>query len=188
MAEIEFEAPLARSELRERLRGRLDALIPGLQLIAEDVLGAETRIDLVALDPQGRATLVLVADPGRELERVADALAQREWLAPRLADWRKLAPQLRLRPEAGTLALVVGSQFGSRARAVARALGEGVCELVVARAVRNGTATGLLLEPLREAPERPALLRESGTRSLFRSGLTDAQLGLSPEERREFEA
>jgi hypothetical protein len=187
MAELTFEAPLPRVELRDRLRGRLDALRSGLQLIAEDVLGDETRIDLVALDADGRATLVLVAEPGHELERVADALAQREWLAPRLADWCKLAPQLRILPEAGVFVLVVGNGFEARARALARTLGADDCELVIARAVRNGTATGLLLEPLREAARNPALPGESGVRSLFRSGLTDAQLGLSTEERREFE-
>lgn len=188
MAEIEFDAPLSRLELRARLRERLGTLGLGLALVAEDVLGSESRIDFVTVDPQGRATLVVVADPGRELESVADALAQREWLAPRLPDWRKIAPQLRLHPEAGAFALVVGSAFGPRARAVASALGEGVCDLVVARAVRNGTATGLLLEPLRATAERAALPPATGVRSTFRSGLTDAQLGLSAEERREFEA
>ncbi len=187
MTELTFEGALPGSELRSRLRSRLDELRPGLHLIAEDVLGAESRIDLVTLDPAGRTTLVLIAEPDRELERVADALADRDWLAPRLADWRQLAPQLALRPEAGVSALVVGTRFGARERALARVAGKGVCELVVARAVRNGSAAGVMLESLGDEVRDPAVPNITRVRSRFRSGLDDSEIRLSTRERHAFE-
>src|SRR5512147_3302648 len=94
--------PERRSQ-RDRLalRGALLRLTPPLESIAEDVLGLVSRIDLVTRDPDGAVTLVLVARAGDDLARLGEGLAQRVWLAPRLADWNQLAPHLALSSDAG---------------------------------------------------------------------------------------
>lgn len=182
MAELSAVAALARSELREQVRERLDEIAGPLELVAEQLLGADGRIDFVGLDADGRATLVLVAEPGRELERVADALLERAWVAARLPDWRQLAPQLRLRPEAGARALVVAQQLDERARAVARSAGPDPIGLVRVRPVRNGAGLALLIEG-REEPgvEPPAL--DPALRSRFRTGLPEGAGALFEDER-----
>jgi len=169
------------------LRARLGQLGRGLRALAEDVLGADERIDFVACDAEGRVAVLLVAEPGRELERLAEALAQRAWVAARLADWRQLAPELPLRPEAGVRALVLVAEAGPRLRTVAGALGAEAPELWLYRCVRNGTGLDILLEPRGRAPEPPSPSRNLPLTAAFRSALTDAQLGLSPEEIAEFE-
>ena len=63
------------------------------------MLGADARVDLVALDPDGRVTLVLWTTGSDDLALVALALAQRAWVEARLPDWAQLAPTLGL--EAG---------------------------------------------------------------------------------------
>lgn len=182
MAELAAAQPLARSELRERLRGHLDEIAEGLEIVAEQLLGADGRIDFVTLDADGRATLVLVAEPGHELERVADAIAQRAWVAARLHDWRQLAPQLRVRPEAGARCIVVGQQLDERTRTVARAAGPEPVGLVGVRPIRNGSGVGLLFERQDgTAASRPGL--DPGLQSRFRTGLSEAAAGLFEDDR-----
>lgn len=175
--------PASAGRLRSRLRQSLGRLEPGLRVLAEDVLGLETSLDFVAADGTGRLVLVLVAEPGRELEAIADALAQCRFLAPRVKDWRKLAPELPLDPERGVRALVVAAEFGARARAAAEALGPERLELVRSRAVGSDGLDELELRRLRERPARPAADEPA---SAFRTGLSDADLGLSAAERAEF--
>lgn len=171
-----------REGLRGHLRDGLAKLEPGLRVLAEDVLGLETSLDLVAADAAGRLVLVLVAEPGRELETIADALAQSRFLAPRVRDWCKLAPDLPLEPGRGVRALVVAPRFCARARAAAEAIGRERLELVRSRPAAAGElelgrpAEGAS-RPL--ADPRPAIEAESA----FRTGLTDADLGLCPAER-----
>ena len=117
--------PERRSQ-RERLalRGALLRLTPPLEAFAEDVLGLGSRIDLVARDPDGAVTLILVAAAENDLARLGEGIAQRVWLAPRLADWNQLAPHLALVPERGVHLLLVAPRFDERTRTAAAALGQ----------------------------------------------------------------
>jgi len=179
-----------RRELLRLLRASAAELWPALRVIAEDVLGADARIDWVALEPGGGACIALVASPGEDLELVARGLAQRAWLAPRLRDWVQIAPRIGLRPEAGVRALLFCPAFRSEASAAAAALGPDTVSLATYRCVRDGVGVSVLVEPLggqgaiRSAEsavaDRPPL-------EPFRTGLSDLDLGLSPDERREFE-
>jgi hypothetical protein len=179
-----------RAELLRELRARASELWPALRVIAEDVLGAETRIDWVALEPGGRAVVVLVGEAGEDLELVARGLAQRAWLLPRLRDWAQLAPRVGLRPEAGVRALLLSPAFRPEAAAAAASLGPEALSLATYRCVRDRSGSSVLLEAVSTAappgeeapPEAPAVRLEP-----FRTGLTDADLGLTPEERLEFE-
>jgi len=177
-----------RRELLRLLRASAAGLWPAWRVIAEDVLGAESTIDWVALEPGGRACLVLVGEQGEDLELVTRALAQRAWLGPRLRDWLQLAPRIGLRPEAGARALLLCPAFRSEAQAAASALGSEVLSLVSYRCVRDAAGVSVLVEPIRtasgaaEASEAPAQPPQP-----FRTGLSDLDLGLTPDERLEFE-
>jgi hypothetical protein len=182
-----------RAELVRQLRARAGELWPALRVIAEDVLGADATIDWVALEPGGRVVAVLVGESGQDLELVARALAQRAWLEPRIRDWLQLAPRVGLRPEAGVRALLVCPGFRSEAIAAARALGPDVLTLASYRCVRDRSGVSVLLEPIERAPEETAA---GGAEPLpppgpapepFRTGLSDLDLGLTAEERHEFE-
>jgi hypothetical protein len=117
--------PPERRPQRDRLalRGALLRLTPPLETLAEDVLGVVSRIDLVTRDPDGAVTLVLVAQAGADLARLAEGIAQRAWLAPRLDDWNQIAPHLALQADAGVALLLVAPHFDDRTRAAAQALG-----------------------------------------------------------------
>ena len=161
------------------LRSDLEKLEPGLHVLAEDVLGLDRRVDFVACDAQGRLVIGLLPTQGRELEAVADALAQLEFLAPRVGDWKKLSPDLPLDPGAPARALLLATDFPLRARAAARAAGHGRVELVLRR-------SGHLVRRLGEARPRPAERKPAAAirpRSGFRTGLRDEDLGLTPEAR-----
>src|SRR5262249_48361268 len=111
--------PAERRAQRDRLalRGALLRLVPPLETFAEDVLGLVSRIARVARDPDGGVTLVLVASEGADLARLAEGVAQRVWLEPRLADWNQLAPHLALAPERGVRVLLLALRFDDRTRA-----------------------------------------------------------------------
>jgi hypothetical protein len=159
------------------LRNDLEKLEPGLRILAGDVLGLDRRLEYVAADRQGRLVVCLQAAPGRELEAVADALAQIEFLIPRVADWKKLSPDLPLDPSAPARALLVAADFPLRARAASRSAGAGRVELVLRR---SGHQVRRLSRPKRKTAPTPP------PRSSFRTGLRDEDLGLTPEERVEF--
>jgi hypothetical protein len=170
---------------------RLHRIVPGYRAVAEDLLADASRIDLFGVAGDGQAVIALIGGPGDDLILVARALAQREWLAPRLADWRKLAPGLGL-ADAPVRALVLCSEFGSEARAAAGAVAPGIA-LVSWRYLRNGSDADLLLEPLGPAaPAGPEPAAEPDRRapepaSRFRSGLSESDLGLTAAERAEFD-
>ena len=160
---------------RERLalRGALLRLTPPLETIAEDVLGVVSRIDLVARDPDGAVSVVLVAQAGEDLPRLAEGLAQRAWLAPRLPDWNQLAPPLALAAERGVRVLLVAPRFDDRARAAAEALGPDQVRLAELLPRGDLDVELRLLEPGPAVPPTqppsPSPRRETG----FRTGLRD---------------
>jgi hypothetical protein len=180
LAELRLVEPPRRAELRRAIRSRLVDLGLVLRTIAEDVLGADSSIDWVGLDPQGGVVLVLVADDTEDLALVARALAQRAWVAARLRDWKQLAPGLGLGPEAPVRVALLAPRFGAAAIAAARALGDPVAAIATYRCIRNGGEVEILLEPVYTETARgePAVPTSS-----FRSGLCDADLSLTDEER-----
>jgi hypothetical protein len=182
--DLRLAPPPPRAELLRRLRGRLGDAVPGWQLLAEDVLGAETPIDFVGAEPSGRVVLVLVGTGDDDLEGVARALAQRAWLEPRVRDWLKLAPNLRVRPEAGVRAVLLWPAFRAETRAAARSLGPEAVSLAVYRFVRDASGEDVLVE-LPDPPRGPC--RAPVAPAPFRAGITDEDLGLTREERAEFE-
>jgi hypothetical protein len=187
LPELSLTAPPPRADLLRQLRLRLDEVAPGVRVVAEGVLGADATIDFIGVEPDGRVTLVLVGEAGGDLELVALGLAQRAWVEARLRDWRQLAPELGLRPEAGVRLVLLSPGFRPESRAAARALGPAAPELGVYRCVRNVAGVETLLEPLGEPTSAPAGSVEPTPAAPFRTGLTDADLGLTAEERREFQ-
>jgi hypothetical protein len=182
------ESPPRRDLLR-LLRASAAAIWPAQRVIAEDVLGADAKIDWVALEPGGRACAVLVGERGEDLELIARGLAQRSWLAPRLRDWLQLAPRIGLRPEAGARALLFCPEFRGEALAAAGAVGSEVLSLASYRCVRDADGVSVLIEPIRDAGGAVDALeaRQQQPAEPFRTGLSDLDLGVTPDERREFE-
>ncbi|MEE9608035.1 MAG: hypothetical protein V3U03_09875 [Myxococcota bacterium] len=191
MSDLTLAPPPPRAQLLRQLRGRLGELVASLRLVAEGLLGAEAPIDFVGVEPSGRITLILVGDDGQDLELVGRALAQRRWVEARARDWLQLAPGLGIRPEAGVRVVLLCARFQPETLAAARALGSGVLELAHYRCVRNGTGVDTLVEavwtPTASQVHQPGAQRTAEPPPPpFRTGLTDADLGLTPEEQREF--
>jgi hypothetical protein len=171
-----------------RLRALRRALAAGpehLRVVAEDLLGAETRIDWVCAGPDGETWVVLQAEAGRDLELVARGLAQRAWVEARLADWLQLAPELGLRPEAGVHALLLCPAFGSEARAAAAAVAApGPIRLATCHFEREGAELRAWIAPVEHPAARPAQVPSGpAPQAEFRTGLSDADLGVSAEEK-----
>lgn len=189
MPELSFTSSPPRTELLRQLRLRLPEALPGLRLVAEGILGADSRIDFVGVDAEGRVALVLVGEREHGLVLLGRGIAQRAWVVDRLRDWLQLAPALGIRPEAGISLVLMAPGFDRETEAAARSLGKAAPQLAVYRCVRNGAGVEALLEPRdgqgapAEAPPGPA----AAVAAPFRTGLTDADLGLSADERSEFE-
>jgi hypothetical protein len=188
VAELQLLGSLPRAELHERVRARMAEFGGALRVIAEDLLGADTTIDWIAVDVEGQVAVVLLGQAGRELELIATGVAQRAWVSARLKDWLQLAPNLGLKPEAKVRLLLIGAAFDGTARQAAAALGETV-ELWTYRCVRNGAGADVLLERASGPASSGPRSRSPGAppTSAFRSNLSDPQLGLSAAERAEFE-
>jgi hypothetical protein len=181
-------ARLPRPELRAALR-RSSPFEPPLDIVAEDVLGAEGPIDLVGVDPGGRVVAVLVGEPGEDRELLTRGLAQRAWLRPRLRDWLKLQPALPFSPEAPVAAWLLCASFGPDSLAAAAEIGAELVELFALRCVQNGSEAAVLVDRLSAPPpvRQRASTASPAPGSRFRSGLSEQDLGLSPEEIRDFE-
>jgi hypothetical protein len=185
------QAP-SRAELRLRVRQNVDRLDPSLQVLGEDILGLVSPIDLVAQDGAGNIVLILIDDEGRDGALLTRALAQRAWLQPRLSDWLKLSPQLDIRPDAPIRSILLARDFGSETLAAVGSLRDGVVQLATYRYVAFSTKRTVLLELVETDPAHPASRVEGASGEdeaapipAFRSGLSDADLGLSSAERAE---
>jgi len=190
MPELSAVPAPPRPELLRLLRARLGESRPELRFVAEGLLGAELPIDWVAVEPSGRTLLVLVGADGADLELVARGLAQAAWVGARLGDWRQLAPDLGVRPGAGVRVVLLCPEFRPETLAAARALGERAPQLVRYRCLRVGPRTEAWLEPAPGAPDPAPAAASSPVPEAapFRSGLSEAELSLSAEERAEFAA
>ena len=198
LPDLSLTATPPRPELLRQLRLRLPEVLPGVRLVAEGMLGAGALIDFVGVDSDGRAVLVLVGEGGDDLALLGRALAQRAWVDPRLRDWLQLAPDLGVRPEAGVRVLLLAAEFGPEARAAVETLGADAPELWDMRCLRNGSGVTVLLEPAGVAAAPPVAGAVPSAEPIepapgalphpvFRTGLTEADLDLTPAERREFE-
>jgi len=213
LPDLRLITPPPREPLLRGLRLRLRDVVPGWRPLAEGLLGAESRIDFVGLEPGGRVVIVLVGEAGEDLELVSQGLAQAEWVKARLGDWLQLAPELPVRSESGVRAQLLCSSFRPQARAAARALGSSRIGLATYRWVENGSKLEPLVEILLDdedasgVPQEPAAIqpdlpRDAANRTepqqqpdttqddalpSFRSNLVDEDLGLTPEELAEFE-
>lgn len=182
--------PSTRTERRQAIRRQLETIVPGLRLVADDVLAEASTVDLVGVDSHGRAVLVLIADHGEDLASFTRALAARAWVNLRVRDWAQLAPALKLRPAAGVRALLVCSSFDPDTAAAALSLGSEGIELVRydAGPGEHGSPGRIEFVSSRQVRGRSAAVpRLQGEASTFRSGLDEEDLGLSPEEIREFD-
>lgn len=179
--------PPPPAEVRQFVRRRMILLEPATRILAEDLLAETSRVDLVAVDHQGQAVLVLIGQEGEDRALLTRALAQCAWARTRLGDWLKLAPQLDLEAAAGVRAIILSPSFHPETLLAASSLEAPKVSTVVYRCISNETRSQLLLEaaPRRAAGPGDALSRSLGHVSPFRSGLTESDLGLSPEERQE---
>lgn len=164
----------------EPIARRLAQLPEPLEVLVEELLGLESRIDLLARDPRGQVVLVLLAEPGGDLARLTDALAQRAWSEARIGDWARLAPERGLRPDLGVRVLLLAPRFDPRTLAAAESLPAGRVELATYRVLRDEAgladdeAPGVLLDGVdagRAGAAVPA--DERRPRSRFRTGLRD---------------
>jgi len=189
LADLALARPPQRSQLTEALRARLGEVVPSLHLIAEGVLGADSRIDFVGVEPAGRVVLILVGEEDDDLALIGRAVAQRAWVEPRIRDWIQLAPNLGLRPGAGVRAVLLCPAFGGETQAAAAALGSETVSLVRYHSLHNRGNLEILIEPVtRETPHGSGPNRpDRSDAPRFRTGLSHEDLGLTAEEYAEFE-
>lgn len=172
----EAAPPAARRERLRRIGRRLAALPDPLEVIAEGWRGLEARIDLLARDGRGQVVLVLVAEAGEDPARLTDALAQRAWAEPRLADWAQLAPERGLRPDLGLRVLLLAPRFDPRTLAAAGCLAPGCVELATYRCVGEREDADVLLDAAEAGRAGAAVAADDpAPRSRFRTGLRDTR-------------
>jgi hypothetical protein len=182
LTELRLTSTPPPDDRRRLLRDAFGVLVPGWRPLAENVLGADARIDWVGRDGEGRCVIALIGRAGEDLALVAQGLAQRAWVAARVADWAQLAPDAGLRPGAEVSAVLLAPEFRPAAVAAARAAGGPALRLAALRFVENGSGVALLLEPIAGFGDA-----ERAGATGFRSGLSAADLDLTPEERAEFD-
>jgi hypothetical protein len=197
----DFSIEIAHRISRDDVSRQLPQLSPPLRLVAKDWLAESHRIDFVTLDPEGHVVLVLQGSDGEDTALLVRALAHRAWVKARLDDWRQLAPQLGIAPQAMVRCVLLCPSFLPETVAAAETL-EGAVQLVLGCTICLGTDQRVVFEALTEptaprAPKRPAATAAPPETSPteadpgpdptpFRSGLTEADLGLLPEDLREF--
>ena len=186
LPDLQLIAPPPREELQRQLLPRLPDIVPGMRLLARNLLAAEDRIDFVALEPTGRVALILLSTEEDDLELIGKALAHRAWIEPRLSDWLQLAPGLGVRPDRGVNTLLLCHSVRPETLAAAGSLG-GALSLARYRCVQSEAGAETLLE-IEWLPEAPASsVGIASETPPFRTGLSDADLDLSEAERREFD-
>ncbi len=160
-----------------------------MRALADEILGLSSVIDLVAVDGEGCTVLVLIGQAGEDMALVTRALAQRAWLAPRLRDWLKLAPDLGIRPEGPVRAILLAPNFQPEARAAVESIGAEALQLVTYRRTAGDRGCVLWLEDSASQPTPATTQSRPAQRKLpaFRSGLSEGDLSFSGDELREFD-
>jgi len=192
----DFSIDVSHEVSREAVREQLPHLRPPLRLLAEELLAEESTIDFVTVDPAGHVALLLLGKEGEDASLLTRGLAHRAWVKARLEDWRQLAPDLGLAADANVSAVLLCPSFRPETLTAAEALGDAV-QLVLCCSVHSGggdsrvvfeTLTGPAPGPAargpRTAPSAVSARRPEPTS--FRSGLTEADLQLTADERLEF--
>jgi len=166
---------------RRLLRGALGEWIPGWQPLAENMLGADARIDLLGRDAAGRAVIALLdLEPDGDMALVAWGLAQCAWVDARLPDWAQLAPDAGFASAAGARALLLAPRFRSAALAAAAVHPD--LQLLELRLSDDGRSEPRLwLESVDGAVPAGSTRRSNGGGG-FRSGLSAEDLDLTPDE------
>jgi hypothetical protein len=133
--------------------------------------------------------LILVGEEGDDLELIGRAVAQRAWVEPRIRDWIQLAPNLGVRPGAGTRAVLLCPSFRHETETAAAALGDQAVSLLRYRCLQNGGNLEILIEPIARAVARDSTPPKPDRSALpaFRTGLSHEDLGLTAEEHVEFD-
>ena len=177
------------SESTAALRERLALESPELRPIAENVLAAVYRVDLVALDGNGVAHTILEAGEGEDPAMLTHAVAASAWLSARLAVWAQLAPDAGINTAAPARAMLVATNFHPDTVAMAEVLGADRLRLV-----QLAPATPRALPPAEAAPETrssragsgPQMVRpeqsqatEPSRTSRFRTRLDPTDLGFT---------
>jgi len=146
LAELRIVPPRAREDLLDAICLRTGDLHASLRILARDVLGAGSTIDLVAADASGQVVLVMVAEADEDLASFTRAIAQRAWVAPRVRDWMQLAPDLGVRPDAPVTVSLLAPSFRPETRVAAGAFGDDAVTLSTYRWIRAGSSDAVLFE------------------------------------------
>lgn len=192
--------PGARAIWLRGIAKRLPEVVPGFRVLASDWLADRSRIDLLGT-AGGAAVVVGFADRGHELETFGRLLAHIHWVRPRLGDWLKLAPELGFSAGAPVSGVLAGPDLDPEVLAAVEALPAGLVTPIHTRWVGGDVwleAPTRPIEPTetlpprstptsRVAPSPDASVNADPGPSPFRTGLTDADLGLSPTERAELD-
>lgn len=207
MAELEWQGPIEPGSLRRALRQALRRTSPGWRVVAEEFLAATTPIDLLAIGESGELICIRATEPDAEDEgarQLASAISDLSWLAPRIADLHKLAPQLGLSPLAQPRVELFAPEFAPDVAAavehLSRLLGQDRIGLARYRPLRHQGQLTLLLEPVKSelaawtSPRSGAhtppptstapparILVDPPSPSAFRTGLTEADLRSEPQ-------
>jgi hypothetical protein len=167
--------------LRRELRARLGLLGAPLQLLAEDVLGEDdARIDWVAVEPDGRLCVVLLAAGAADEGLLARGLAQRAWMQARVPDWQKLVPGLGARADLRPRLLLIATDFSRLVRIAAREADPDGLRLACYRwAPGQSGGSALVVEAVDAlpAPRVPQEPPAAPLASVFRSGLGERDFG-----------
>ncbi len=165
----------------------MSLLEPATRILAEDLLGEGSRVDLLAVDHQGQAVVLLIGAEGEDRALLTRALAQCAWAKSRVGDWLKLAPELDLDAAAGVRAIILSPSFRPETLLAASSLEVPRVSPVVYRHIRSESSSQLLLEAVVHpaAGQSDVLSRALDHVNPFRSGLSESDFGLSPEERRD---
>lgn len=164
-----------RATLRRGFATSLRQLRLALELIAEDVVGEEdARIDWIAAGPDGRAWIVLLEHGRADATLLERGLVQRAWVEARVADWRQLAPSLALRDGLTPGVLLVAAEHDRSTRIAAREAAGDAIRVVRWDGDPERPALAVVDPPAR-ARQKP-LHAAPQLRSVFRTGLTDADL------------
>lgn len=209
MAEQPWAGTPSRVGLRRAARVALRATQPELRIVAEDFLGEASRIDLLAVGPEGELVAIRIAqeeDPLSEALALVRALADLSWLRPRIGDLCRLAPELELEFEAEPRAIVLVPHAGRELRSAAENLPTRLLAVWSYRCLRQQGQPTLQIEPIAtddgdaiaraprpaaaEADPRPAhgprhasvgpRLTDPPSPSVFRTGLRDEDLRATP--------
>ena len=194
MSEIQLTPPRSAAELQAQIRAEVEHLDPAWRVIAQGVLGLEDRIDLIAIDGRGRLVVTLLGLAGDD-DRVllTRLIAQRAWVTARMGDWAQLAPELELDPEAPVRGVMMAPDFCTQTRESVTQLEELGLELIRYTSLRSRGRPQLVLSPMEISNARfsdtetrgprPGRAKPSG--SVFRSGLSEEDLGLASPDVRE---